>query len=160
MKMVAPLEVGICCKDLDRLAEFYVQVLGFRLVNVVAVPADKARQAALADVGYRVARLQTPYGERVKLLEAESGTAETPRDTWLLDRTNAAYLTFIVDDLDAMIAALRKAGVEPMTGPAKVEVRPQTYLSFCRDPEGNVLEFVQYGDIAAYRPDLAATQAR
>jgi hypothetical protein len=28
------------------------------------------------------------------------------------------------------------------------------YLAFCRDPEGNVLELVQYSDIAAYRPDL------
>jgi hypothetical protein len=26
---------------------------------------------------------------------------------------------------------------------------------FCRDPEGNVLEFVQFADVSAYRPDLA-----
>jgi hypothetical protein len=28
------------------------------------------------------------------------------------------------------------------------------YLAFCRDPEGNVLELVQYEDIDSYRTDL------
>ena len=44
--------------------------------------------------------------------------------------------------------------VEFLTGPTRVEVRPGTFLSFCRDPEGNVLELVQYADIHAYRSDL------
>jgi len=34
-------------------------------------------------------------------------------------------------------------------------VRPGTWLAFFRDPEGNVLELVEYDDPAAYRPDLA-----
>ena len=40
------------------------------------------------------------------------------------------------------------------SAPAPMEVRPGTWLAFFRDPEGNVLELVEYDDPAAYRPDL------
>lgn len=155
MRMVAPLEIGICCQDLDRLADFYTGVLGCELVSDVEVPPDKAREAALSDGGYRVARIQTPWGERLKLLQPRPAPDSPAKTRWILDRRNTAYLTFIVDDLQRMIARLAEAGVEMLTGDERVEVRPQTYLAFARDPEGNVLEFVEYGDIATYRPDLA-----
>lgn len=155
MRMTAPLEIGICSRDLDRLERFYTGVLGCTLVSRIDVPAEKARAARLAEGGYRVTRLQTPWGERLKLLEPSHVPAEPGRDEWLLARRNAVYVTFIVDDLRAMLARLAAAGAELVTGPDRVEVRPGTYLAFVRDPEGNVLEFVEYADIGAYRPDLA-----
>lgn len=153
MKMISPLEVGLGVRDLPRMRHFYETALGCQFVNEVAVPADKARQAALSDGGYTVVRLQTSYGERIKLL-APANPPAAVRSGPILDQPNACYLTFIVDDIDAAIARLQAHGVEFLTGPARVEVRPGTFLSFCRDPEGNVLELVQYADIHAYRPDL------
>jgi len=35
-----------------------------------------------------------------------------------------------------------------------VPIRAGITAIFARDPEGNFLEFVEYGDPAAYRPDL------
>lgn len=154
MKMISPLEVGLGVRDLPRMRHFYENALGCQFVNEVAVPADKARQAALSDGGYTVVRLQTSYGERIKLLAPANPPAAAARSGPILDQPNACYLTFIVDDIDAAIARLQAHGVEFLTGPARVEVRPGTFLSFCRDPEGNVLELVQYADIHAYRPDL------
>ncbi|MFM9735742.1 VOC family protein, partial [Streptomyces niveiscabiei] len=69
MKIVAPLEVGLCCADLDGLSAFYIDVLGFTRVNIVEVPADKAGGTGLTDGAYRVTRLQAPNGERIKLLQ-------------------------------------------------------------------------------------------
>jgi lactoylglutathione lyase len=155
MRMTAPLEVGVCCGDLDGLMAFYVDVLGCTHVNTVEVPPEKARPAGLAADGYRVARLQTPRGERLKLLQPAAAPAAPEVPGWLLDRQGATYLTFIIDDLDAMLDRLQAAGVTTVTGWSKVEVRPGTFLAFVRDPEGNVLEFVAYADINAYRPDLA-----
>lgn len=154
MKMISPLEVGLGVRDLPRMRHFYENALGCQFVNEVAVPADKARQAALSDGGYTVVRLQTSYGERIKLLAPANPPAAAVHGGPILDQPNACYLTFIVDDIDAAIARLQAHGVEFLTGPARVEVRPGTFLSFCRDPEGNVLELVQYADIHAYRPDL------
>jgi catechol 2,3-dioxygenase-like lactoylglutathione lyase family enzyme len=64
------------------------------------------------------------------------------------------YLTFIVADVNAAIARLRAAGVSCMTGDERVQSRHGLYIAFVRDPEGNVVELVQYDDMAAYRPDL------
>ncbi len=152
--MVVPMEIGICCSDLDRLLPFYVQELGFHHVGTVEVPAEKAAQTGLSRGGYRVARLQTPYGERIKLLEpAEPPRVPDLQEEILVRRTNA-YVTFILEDLDAMIARLREADVVFLSGEGRVEVRPGIHVAFVRDPEGNVLEFVQYDDVAAYRPDI------
>lgn len=154
MKMTAPMEVGLCCADLDSLARFYVDVLGFRQVNVIEVPASKASASALTNDAYRVTRLQSPWGERVKLLEPATPAAKAPEPApYILDRLNTAYLTFIVDDLKAVLDRLLKTGIAVMTGEAVVEVRPGTFLVFCRDPEGNILEFVEYADVDAYRDD-------
>ncbi len=154
MKMISPLEVGLGVRDLPRMRHFYENALGCQFVNEVAVPADKARQAALSDGGYIVVRLQTSYGERIKLLAPVNPPAAVVRSGPILEQPNACYLTFIVDDIDAAIVRLQAHSVEFLTGPTRVEVRPGTFLSFCRDPEGNVLELVQYADIHAYRSDL------
>jgi len=159
INMIVPLEVGIACRDLPRLRAFYQDVMGFQFVSEIVVPAAKAAPSALSADGYTVVRLQTPYGERVKLLAPNTPpapaaeSAATPAE-YILDKSNASYLTFIVDDIDAAIATLLKAGSRFLTGKERVEARPGVYLAFCEDPEGNVLELVEYTDIEAYRPDL------
>jgi hypothetical protein len=35
-----------------------------------------------------------------------------------------------------------------------IEVRPGVFALYSLDPEGNYLEFVEYPDPSAYRPDL------
>jgi catechol 2,3-dioxygenase-like lactoylglutathione lyase family enzyme len=78
------------------------------------------------------------------------------RGAAILDRQGATYLTFIVRDLAGVVRNLESRGVVFDSAPAPMEVRPGTWLAFFRDPEGNVLELVEYDDPAAYRPDLAA----
>lgn len=155
LHMTVPMEVGICCADLDALAAFYTGVMGLTLVNRVTVPADKARATGLTAHGYDVARLQTPYGERIKLLQPAVAPEPAVRGAAILDRQGAAYLTFIVRDLRGVVRDLESKGVVFDSAPAPMEVRPGTWLAFFRDPEGNVLELVEYDDPAAYRPDLA-----
>jgi lactoylglutathione lyase len=154
LNMLVPLEVGIAVRDLPRMRRFYEQVLGFAFVSEAVVSPQQAIQAAMHASGYTVVRLQTAYGERIKLLAPnEAPAAETVTD-YILDKSNTMYLTFILDDIQAVVDRLIAAGVEFMTGPRSVGVREGVYLAFCRGPEGNVLEIVQYADIAAYRPDL------
>ncbi|MDX3985212.1 MAG: VOC family protein [Achromobacter sp.] len=155
MHMTVPMEVGICCRDLDALLAFYTDVVGLKLVNRVSVPADKARATGLTAHGYDVARLQTPYGERIKLLQPSVAPETAVRGAAILDRQGATYLTFIVHDLAGLVRNLQARGVVFDSTPAPMEVRPGTWLAFFRDPEGNVLELVEYNDPADYRPDLA-----
>ena len=156
LEMTAPLEIGLVVRDLGAALTFYRDALGLVLVADVAVPAEKADQAMLSSGGYQVVRLQTPRGERIKLLCPDRAPDPAPVATdRILDRSGAGYVTFIVGDLRAIVARLVEHGATPLTGTAPVEVRPGTYLAFLRDPDGHIIEIVEYADIAAYRPDLA-----
>lgn len=152
--MIVPLEVGIACRDLPAQRRFYEDKMGFRFISEIVVPAEKSAPSGLCADGYTVVRLQTPYGERIKLLAPTHPPAAEVAPAYILERPNACYLTFIVADIQAAIDALRGAGLHFMTGAQRVEARPGVYLAFCRDPEGNVLELVEYTDITTYRPDL------
>jgi catechol 2,3-dioxygenase-like lactoylglutathione lyase family enzyme len=154
MKMAAPLEVGICCADLAALKTFYVEQLSFREIGVIDVPAEKAAPTGLSSGGYRVVRLQSPWGERLKLLQPATPPSPRALDAEILARVGTSYLTFIVDDLQGVLDGLLRRRAALVSGPRKIEVRPGVLLVFARDPEGNLLEFVQYADLAAYRPEL------
>jgi lactoylglutathione lyase len=72
----------------------------------------------------------------------------------VFDRPNVSYLTFIIADVNAVLRRLRDSGVTCMTGDQAIQSRPGLLVAFLRDPEGNVVELVQYDHVAAYRPDL------
>ncbi|UWF67877.1 MULTISPECIES: VOC family protein [unclassified Brucella] len=155
-QMTAPLEVGLAVRDLKRMRAFYEGALGLSFVSEIHVGGEKAKVAAMSPDGYTVIRLQTAKGERIKLLQPDrlpqAGQAETGL---ILERAGSSYLTFIVDDLKALVERLIEHGAQPLTGRDPIEVRPGTWLAFLHDPEGHIVEIVQYDDIAAYRPDLA-----
>jgi catechol 2,3-dioxygenase-like lactoylglutathione lyase family enzyme len=154
MRLVAPLEVGITVVDLARMRAFYEEVLGLEFVSVYDVPPALGAAAAMCDHGYRIVRLQLSTGERIKLAQPMRAPEEPAPAAAVLARRGPAFLTFIVEDLDAMLADLRVHGVPVRTGEEKVEVRDGVFLAFAEDPEHNFLEFVEYADVRAYRPDF------
>lgn len=154
MKMIAPMEIGICCNDLDKMRRFYEDILGLSFVGDLQVEASNAKRLGLSNDSYRVVRLQTSYGERIKLLSPhKSPIIENDRE-YILDRQNTKYLTFIIEDLNKILKRLQDCGVKFLTGSEKLEVRPGLHAIFFYDPEGNVLELVEFEDIRSYRPDL------
>lgn len=154
--MTAPLEVGIGCRDLATMRHFYEETLGLRFVSEGRAPEAVARTFRLARSSTVVVRLQTSYGERIKLIAPdEPATLPERHGEFVLDQPNVSYLTFIVADVNAAIRRLRDAGIECMTGDERVQSRPGLYVAFLRDPEGNVVELVQYDDVASYRQDPA-----
>jgi len=155
LKMTAPLEVGIVCADLERMLAFYTGVVGLTKVADADTTPELSRKAGSAPNGYRIVRMQTPNGERIKLIQPKG---ETPKAAgvpqWAFLRAGVAFNTFIVDDMDAVVAQLRAHDVKLVSADA-IQVRPGVFALLALDPEGNYVEFVRYPDIAAYRPDLA-----
>lgn len=154
LKMTAPLEVGISVRNLDQMLSFYTEILGMKVVADNVVKPDLSRILGAADQGYRIIRLQAPYGERIKLVQLVSIPESQKVPAYVFDKHGLAYLTFVIADLDVLIHQLASCGVFFISQSGKVEVRPGVFAVFIRDPEGNMLEFVEYSDVASYRPDI------
>ena len=153
LKMVSPLEAGIVCIDIDRMLDFYTNVLGLKVVADAQTSPEMSAELGATPAGYRIVRLQTPNGERIKLVQAKVLPKKNQDPKWVFDRQGLAYITFIVADNKEVVARLKEHRVS-LVSPEPVEVRKGLTAFMARDPEGNFVEFVEYADIASYRPDL------
>ena len=154
LRMVAPLEPGIVCIDLDRMLDFYTTVLGLRLASDAEATPDMSTRFGTGPHGFRIIRLQTPYGERIKLIQPKRTTLrqnEIPQ--WVFERQGIAYLTFVIADVHEVVSRLKKNRVD-LVSEDPVPIREGITAIFAKDPEGNFLEFVEYADLASYRADL------
>lgn len=163
IKMAAPLEPGIVCVDIDRMLDFYTTVLGLQFATDAIASAEMSTVFGTGPHGFRIIRLQTSYGERIKLIQPKKMTlTQSPAPDWVFARQGITYLTFIVPDVKEVSERLKKYEVKRMSK-EPVEIRKGITAIFVCDPEDNFLEFVQYADLRAYRPDLfgeAATVER
>jgi len=154
LKMVSPLEPGIVCLDMDRMLAFYTEVLGLKFVSDAEATAEMSTEFGTSPNGFRIIRLQTPYGERIKLVRPKKGLPDrSPVPEWVFQGQGIAYITFVIADVHEVTARLKACEVALMSK-EPVEIRKGITAIFAKDPEGNFVEFVQYADLAAYRPDL------
>ena len=154
LKMIAPFEMGICVDDLENMIAFYGDVLGFKLISKIDVPADKSNEAGFTSGGYTIVRMQTNYGERIKLVRPVTLPHSRTSGKEVLSKKGNVFLTFIVEDLKHTISRIKDTDAPVRTQGSIMEVRDGVFLSIIDDPEGNHLEFVEYSDITNYRPDL------
>lgn len=150
MNDVAPLEVGFVVSDIDAMLRFYRDVLGFAMLTDITMPATTSRAAGLAPDGYRVVRLASHRGDRLKLARPSSPGEPAPATDYMMQPRGGAYVTFIVDDLPALHERLRQADTR-IASDGIVDLRPGVTMMLATDPEHNWLEFVHYEDLAAYQ---------
>jgi len=154
LKMTVPMEPGFVCNDIDRMLKFYVDVLGLKLVADAKTPPELSKKFGATPYGYRIVRLQTPYGERIKLVQPNQDPPKpNPVPAWVYQRHGLAYLTFVITDMQDVVKRLKEHGVKLISDEA-IEVRKGVFALYSLDPEGNYVEFVEYPDVSSYRPDL------
>ncbi len=159
LNMKVPLEAGIVCHDMELMLDFYVGTLGLQMVADARTAPEMSEMFGATPHGYRIVRLQTPYGERIKLVQPDK-QAPFPRPVpqWVFERHGLAYLTFVIENIREVIKRVRNHGVKTVSE-EPVEVRKGVFALFAVDPEGNYIEFVEYPDVSAYRPDLFISSA-
>jgi len=154
LKMVVPIEPGIVCSDLERMLEFYTGVLGLKKVSDAEATPEMSRAFRAAPDGFRIVRLQTPYGERIKLIQTKMRPLKKqPLTEWTFERHGISYITFVIADMKETVARLNECKVR-LVLEEPLEVRKGFVALFALDPEENYIEFVEYQDPASYRPDL------
>jgi catechol 2,3-dioxygenase-like lactoylglutathione lyase family enzyme len=143
LREVAPIEPGIVCVDIERMIQFYSEVLGLELLNDAETSPEVSTRFGTTPEGYRIVRLQTALGHRVKLVQPKTPPARTALPQWVYERQGIAYLTFVVADVEDVVAQLRSRGVR-MVSQGIVEVRTGIFAVYMLDPEDNYVEFIEY----------------
>ncbi len=142
--ILATNHTSFTVSDLDRSVDFYVSVLGFELFNrsardrsftekVVGVPGAQIEVAYVQAPGHRLELIQ--YIEPKDRGEVVSRPCDT----------GFAHVAFDVDDIDSVLAAVRAAGVEPLSEPVVINAGPNSggKAVYTRDPDGVTIEFIQ-----------------
>jgi glyoxylase I family protein len=119
--MIKGLEhVGLCAEDPKTLVEWYVRILGFRIVRTL----DETYFIRAHDGG---------------MLEIYS--AKHPADPVDNVHRGLRHIALSVSNLDAEIGRLRSAGVSVPDD--SIVMTPDMKLAFFRDPESNLLHLVE-----------------
>jgi catechol 2,3-dioxygenase-like lactoylglutathione lyase family enzyme len=140
MVMTLPFEVGVVVRDLELMERFYCDVIGCRAERRSRVPGSVGGPAGLGGE-LVVVWLRVPSGGCVKLILPRSAPVSTHTVPSPAGRAGLSYLTFHLDDMDPVVAALPAVGARPLSDPVVVRAGGRR-ISFWVDPEGNVVELV------------------
>jgi catechol 2,3-dioxygenase-like lactoylglutathione lyase family enzyme len=134
--------VGIVVEDLEAATEFFVE-LGLELEGEAAVEGRWVdRIVGLEGVRTDIAMLQTPDGNgRVELAKFHSPSSKGDNRPAPANAPGIRHLTFVVEDIDAVVAGLRARGTELV---GELEQYEDSYrLCYVRGPEGIIIELAE-----------------
>ena len=125
---------GVSVADLERSEGFWREVLGFEMVeDRFAFPEHDLRGVVLVNV----------QGARVELFERRDSVPTGPHHQIESTRRQGWFqFALAVPDIEATFAAVTSAGAEP-TLPPTTAPDGVTLVAFVRDPDGNLVEFLQ-----------------
>jgi len=134
--------VGIVVEDLVAATAFFVE-LGLELQGEASVEGGWVdRVVGLEGIRADIAMMETPDGHgRVELSKfhsppGEGGDRQTPANT-----PGLRHISFLVEDIDAVLARLRASGAELV---GEVESYRDIYrLCYVRGPEGIIVELAE-----------------
>ena len=125
---------GVSVADLERSERFWREVLGFEMVeDRFAFPEHDLRGVVLVNV----------QGARVELFERRDSVPTGPHHQIESTRRQGWFqFALAVPDIEATFAAVTSAGAEP-TLPPTTAPDGVSLVAFVRDPDGNLVEFLQ-----------------
>jgi catechol 2,3-dioxygenase-like lactoylglutathione lyase family enzyme len=129
---------GITVSDLDRVVDFYRDVLGLEIVAEFSVGGETfARGVDVEGASAEFAHLDAG-GVRIELVSYDPDGSS--RSIPALNESGATHVGLEVDDLDAVFEDLPN-DVETLSDPQTTE--SGTKICFVRDPEDNLVELLE-----------------
>lgn len=141
-KLLSMHHTAVCVTDFERAKAFYLDFLGFELEGemdhrdepalgeVVGLPGAVIRWAMLRRGGNRVElfKYYQPQGDPLPRRQCDLGYN---------------HLAFQVADVDAVYAAVQRAGYATLSPPRDLR-GGRTRVFYCCEPEGAITEFIQF----------------
>ena len=123
--------VGMTSSNLDRTIAFYGGLLGLK--EVLVKRTGEGGRIAFLEIG----------GVMLEIVEPAT-SIRTPAREVPATEAGIRHITFRVDDVDAVYAKLRSAGVEFTVLPrAAANSELIRKVAFCKDPDGITVEFLE-----------------
>jgi catechol 2,3-dioxygenase-like lactoylglutathione lyase family enzyme len=143
--------VNIVVGDMSAAIAFYRDILGLRLTKQATIRGPWISVVTgLADVVAEVAFLEPPSGPGIELLRYQTPEGACPEGLGEPNTKGFRHIAFRVAAIDALVTAMKKAGVRFLSEIQQVPAAQVDYadqhkrLLYCRDPDGNLLELCAY----------------
>jgi catechol 2,3-dioxygenase-like lactoylglutathione lyase family enzyme len=120
------LDLGIVVSDIKASLNFYQNILGLEFVGITPVWFGTMHRLRFGTSDF-------------KLIEPK--TVPPPGAIGLEKQLGFRYVTFVIKSLSELCAELKGKGIE-FALPEK-EVRPGVRVAMVKDPDGNIVEFVE-----------------
>lgn len=134
--------VGIVVSNLNKSLHFYKDLLGLRVVRDARESGDCIdRMLQLSKVRVHTIKLSCDEGESLIELLYFSSHSQKTRKIYPYS-IGFTHVAFLVLDLDKLYKKLKRSRVKFTTPP---EISPDDYVkvTFCKDPDGNLVELVE-----------------
>ncbi len=143
--------VNIVVEDLPRMVAFYRDVLGLRVVRQITIGGRWiGAVTGLEDVQADVVYLEGDEPTPLELICYRNPSRSRPAGLEHANTPGLRHIAFQTNDLDAVVAALRAAGVALLSPVQEVPTDQVSFagrrkrIVYCRDPEGNLVELCSY----------------
>ncbi len=120
------LDLGIIVSDIQASLNFYQHTLGLQFVGITPVWFGTMHRLRFGTSDF-------------KLIEPKK--VPPKGEIGLEKQVGFRYVTFLVKNLSELCSELKGKGVEFAL--AEREIRPGTRIAMVKDPDGNIVEFVE-----------------
>ena len=140
--MIRVRHVGVTVDDLDKMLSFYSTILGFSEHKISLEQGEYIDNfSSLKGVQVTTAKLSNGHSEvLVELLKYHSHKGTYNRSE-LINR-GITHFALTVDNLRLLYEECSKAGIK-FNSPPQASPDGKALVTFCRDPEDNLLELVE-----------------
>ena len=135
---------GVTVSDLDASLAFYRDVFGFEVTEKRRLKGEFFETlTGVKDAEIEAANVMAP-GHQIELLQYSIPGEKRASELRPCD-PGFVHLAFEVEDMDEVINAIKAGGFEPVSPPLTSEAgkRAGWRAVYTRDPDGNVIEFLQ-----------------
>ena len=120
------LDLGIVVSDIKASLNFYQNILGLEFVGITPVQFGTMHRLRFGTSDFKLIEPKTVPPQGAIGLEKQLGFR---------------YVTFVVKNLSQLCAELKGKGIE-FAIPER-EIRPGVRIAMVKDPDGNIVEFVE-----------------
>jgi catechol 2,3-dioxygenase-like lactoylglutathione lyase family enzyme len=142
--------VNIVVADMEAMIRFYRDLLGLQLAKQATISGPWiSAVTGLAEVTADVAFLQPPGGSGIELIRYRT-PAGADAAGGAPNATGIRHIALRVRDIDQLVRAMAAGGVaffspvQDVPGTQVDYAQEHKRLVYCRDPEGNLLEFCEF----------------